>query len=107
MSSVLVSFGPSAVICRRFIDGMRSPAFIVMRVSLDLVAGWPSRLRRPVAVEYADAPGKGKPGRSAAFRPLPHGADRKSAVWGKSVSVRVDLGGRRTISKKNNTNRQI
>src|SRR3546814_20817088 len=28
------------------------------------------------------------------------GADRKSVVWGKSVSVRVDLGGRRLIKKK-------
>src|SRR3546814_18341787 len=27
-------------------------------------------------------------------------ADRKSVVWGKSVSVRVDLGGRRIIKKK-------
>src|SRR3546814_12578435 len=26
--------------------------------------------------------------------------DRKSVVWGKSVSVRVDLGGRRIIKKK-------
>src|SRR3546814_17068392 len=26
--------------------------------------------------------------------------DRKSVVWGKSVSVRVDLGGRRSITKK-------
>src|SRR3546814_17601584 len=31
--------------------------------------------------------------------------DRKSVVWGKSVAVRVDLGGRRCIKKKNNTNR--
>src|SRR3546814_19504210 len=30
-------------------------------------------------------------------------ADRKSGVVGKSVSVRVDLGGRRIIKKKNNT----
>src|SRR3546814_14200459 len=30
-------------------------------------------------------------------------ADRKSVVSGKSVSVRVDLGGRRTIKKKKNT----
>src|SRR3546814_14419881 len=30
--------------------------------------------------------------------------DRKSVVWGKSVSVRVDLGGRR-IFKKQNPNR--
>src|SRR3546814_12672419 len=29
--------------------------------------------------------------------------DRKSVVSGKSVSVRVDLGGRRIIKKKNNT----
>src|SRR3546814_12317827 len=29
--------------------------------------------------------------------------DRKSVVQGKSVSVRVDLGGRRIIKKKNNT----
>src|SRR3546814_17280668 len=28
------------------------------------------------------------------------GADRKSVVWGKSVSVRVALGGRRMIKKK-------
>src|SRR3546814_14228581 len=28
------------------------------------------------------------------------GGDRKSVVWGKSVSVRVDLGGRRIIKKK-------
>src|SRR3546814_14297852 len=28
--------------------------------------------------------------------------DRKSVVWGKSVSVRVDLGGRRIIKKINN-----
>src|SRR3546814_15399198 len=30
------------------------------------------------------------------------GIDRKSVVEGKSVSVRVDLGGRRIIKKKNN-----
>src|SRR3546814_17409772 len=28
------------------------------------------------------------------------GQDRKSVVWGKSVSVRVDIGGRRIIKKK-------
>src|SRR3546814_16009066 len=34
-----------------------------------------------------------------------HGlGDRKSVVEGKSVSVRVDLGGRRIIKKKKNTN---
>src|SRR3546814_16100678 len=31
-----------------------------------------------------------------------HRVDRKSVVSGKSVSVRVDLGGRRIIKKKNN-----
>src|SRR3546814_16872196 len=35
-------------------------------------------------------------------RRSPHKAntDRKRVVWGKRVSVRVDLGGRRTIKKK-------
>src|SRR3546814_17737727 len=28
--------------------------------------------------------------------------DRKSVVWGESVSVRVDLGGRRVLKKKKN-----
>src|SRR3546814_3955046 len=32
----------------------------------------------------------------------PRGRDRKSVVWGKRVSVRVALGGRRIIKKKNN-----
>src|SRR3546814_16429534 len=32
--------------------------------------------------------------------------DRKSVVTGKSVSVRVDLGGRRFIQKKKTTNRE-
>src|SRR3546814_18832296 len=31
------------------------------------------------------------------------GPARKSVVWGKSVSVRVDLGGRRIIKTKRNT----
>src|SRR3546814_17732778 len=31
--------------------------------------------------------------------------DRKSVVWGKSVSVRVDIGGRRIMKKKKNENR--
>src|SRR3546814_15841078 len=34
------------------------------------------------------------------------GEDRKSVVSGKSVSVRVDLGGRRIIKKKKNTTKQ-
>src|SRR3546814_16837451 len=40
---------------------------------------------------------------SVAFPVLPNrDRDRKSVVSGKSVSVRVDLGGRRSIKKKNN-----
>src|SRR3546814_11905629 len=35
------------------------------------------------------------------------GADRKSVVKGKSVSVRVDLGGRRIITKKRLTRHDI
>src|SRR3546814_15240882 len=31
---------------------------------------------------------------------ISYGQDRKSVVWGKSVSVRVDLGGHRIIKKK-------
>src|SRR3546814_19328106 len=34
---------------------------------------------------------------------FPPSIDRKSVVSGKSVSVRVDLGGRRSIKKKNTT----
>src|SRR3546814_10968330 len=33
--------------------------------------------------------------------------DRKSVVWGRSVSVRVDLGGRRIIKKKKHNNKKI
>src|SRR3546814_17436546 len=33
--------------------------------------------------------------------------DRKSVVWGTSVSVRVDLGGRRSIKKKKTRNSVI
>src|SRR3546814_15907630 len=39
--------------------------------------------------------------------PFTQGAlDRKSVVSGKSVSVRVDLGGRRIIKKKKNKNKR-
>src|SRR3546814_19360312 len=48
--------------------------------------------------------------RSGAFHPQaassPFAADRKSVVEGKSVSVRVDLGGRRIIKKKKKRERQ-
>src|SRR3546814_21111418 len=36
-----------------------------------------------------------------------HQQDRKSVVSGKSVSVRVDLGGRRILKKKNNSTNKL
>src|SRR3546814_16977876 len=36
----------------------------------------------------------------------PRFGDRKSVVWGKSVSVRVDLGGRRIIKNKKQSRRE-
>src|SRR3546814_14280916 len=39
--------------------------------------------------------------------PLVMVKDRKSVVSGKSVSVRVDLGGRSIIHKKNKENKQV
>src|SRR3546814_18356483 len=36
----------------------------------------------------------------SASRTVTSSLDRKSVVWGKSVSVRVDLGGRRIIKKR-------
>src|SRR3546814_16752027 len=39
-------------------------------------------------------------GTEVSERPLIAVGDRKGVVWGKSVSVRVDIGGRRIIKKK-------
>src|SRR3546814_16689790 len=47
--------------------------------------------------------GKDVPGRRCSL----YGIDRTSVVSGKSGSVRVDLGGRRIIHKKNNKNTKI
>src|SRR3546814_12580057 len=41
------------------------------------------------------------------LRALRRRADRKSVVEGKSVSVRVDVGGRRIIKKKKNTRQRL
>src|SRR3546814_13652264 len=43
---------------------------------------------------------RGKTEQADRPKQAPHAADRKSVVEGKSVSVRADLGGRRTIKKK-------
>src|SRR3546814_11495302 len=45
-------------------------------------------------------------GRIVILSPTPVAEDRKSVVEGKSVSVRVDLGGRRIIKKKKNNIKQ-
>src|SRR3546814_19831985 len=49
----------------------------------------------PVLPAVHEVPRRGTGSRS-------QGADRKSVVKGKRVSVRVDLGGRRILKKKNN-----
>src|SRR3546814_19927270 len=53
------------------------------------------------AAQFADRDDVGTD--AGASHPLQDG-DRKSVVEGKSVSVRVDLGGRRIIKKKNKNN---
>src|SRR3546814_18122415 len=52
----------------------------------------------PQGIEHGHVVGKQRLGRADA-RPRA-GQDRKSVVTGQSVSVRVDLGGRRFIKKK-------
>src|SRR3546814_15998303 len=44
--------------------------------------------------------------RAAAQREPPPSLDRKSVVEGKSVAVRVDVGGARIIKKKKNTKKE-
>src|SRR3546814_17456492 len=48
-------------------------------------------------------PAKSEKPASVSQPPPPVPEDRQSVVSGKSVSVRVDLGGRRLLKKKNNT----
>src|SRR3546814_16711847 len=62
---------------------------------LPRTAAGPRRPRRQPGASPATVP-----------RPLPH-ADRKSVVEGKSVSERLDLGGRRIIKKKNKNNTRM
>src|SRR3546814_12382900 len=50
---------------------------------------------------------RGAPERLGPARREAAGEDRKSVVEGKSVSVRVDLGGRRIIKTKNTVTRSI
>src|SRR3546814_14407132 len=53
---------------------------------------WRAQRRAAQPAQRLPRPGLGDPCR--------HGRDRESVVSGKSVSVRVDLGGRRIITKK-------
>src|SRR3546814_16349507 len=57
-----------------------------------------------VRAHEADAPGSGDAEHLGLQRRTRLALDRKSVVSGKSVSVRVDLGGRRIIKKKNTQN---
>src|SRR3546814_11781929 len=60
------------------------------------------RLRTPVKGPVATAPSSQHIIKKACPTPPPLGyGDRKRAAEGKSVSVRVDLGSRRSINKKN------
>src|SRR3546814_14970174 len=61
------------------------------------------RHRRPIAPAQPDAVGDAV--RAAHALAALCRLDRKSVVEGKSVSVRVDLGGSRIIKKKKNTNK--
>src|SRR3546814_20951007 len=57
-----------------------------------------SQSRRRPSLFVGDRRGPRAAGEQVAAR---EHADRKSVVWGRSVSVGVDLGGRRSIKKKN------
>src|SRR3546814_19413788 len=93
-------FGPVLYIEIRPQTGMRPNGFISASAA--------SRVGPPTFSKYTPTPsGQAafRSSRSVAERWLTQ--DRKSVVKGKSVSVRVDLGGSRLIQKKNNTNKNI
>src|SRR3546814_12447343 len=58
---------------------------------------------RPVNRGSTGVVGSSNPGRLPVSEPK---KDRKSVVEGKSVSVRVDIGGRRSIKKKHQINKE-
>src|SRR3546814_12366160 len=69
-----------------------------------LVQAWPVTIFPEGTTSGADELLAFKASLLAALEPPPPGViDRKSVVSGKSVSVRVDLGGRRIIKKKTKT----
>src|SRR3546814_20270020 len=65
------------------------------RAGLPLGANVPRQRPSADASSFISPPGAVPPASN-----LHRGSDRKSVVSGKSVSVRVDLGGRRSIKKK-------
>src|SRR3546814_15571831 len=75
---------------RRHLVGLGVPAR-ALQAALARCAG---RRHRP------SPPPRGSPAPPRDAPPECARRDRKSVVWGKSVSVRVDLGGRRSIKKK-------
>src|SRR3546814_17052307 len=76
-------------------------------LSAAILIGWnfiadkyfPTPAKPDVTTTVAGAAGAG-PAAQPAGVPAAGSADRKSVVEGKSVSVRVDLGGRRTLKTK-------
>src|SRR3546814_19404617 len=81
-------------------EGLASagPFFVAqsVRVRARPAPVWPA-----AAVASRPAPRSAPALRPARARPIFASRDRKSVVEGKSVSVRVDLGGRRILKKKN------
>src|SRR3546814_14232996 len=105
-SSDLQRLGAVAVACQRHptvVGTRRTPGdHLDQAVAIGLFAGEPDRTRQV----------DGHPGAGVGFFGIkPQGrvvaTDRKSVVLGKSVSVRVDLGGRRILTKKKNDTIQV
>src|SRR3546814_15072906 len=97
-----------------FVEGTGDVEYFRIAAQLELAAGGPNLLGDEFAIVAAGEKDKGGVDglrrQMTTFHALsstylkPNGAkeyrlDRKSVVWGKSVSVRVDLGGRRIIKK--------
>src|SRR3546814_11255775 len=98
----------SADVCSSDRVDQVDPAFVVIDAAgragdraADLVAD-----RHATERAVRDAVGGGAGDRAAVhqLRRSTHIGDRKSVAEGKSVSVRVDLGGRRSLKKKKNLN---
>src|SRR3546814_16853631 len=78
---------------------------VIQHVDTGLQAGLAAADRPRVRIDSATV-GMGGIDRHLDFLER-HRRDRKSVVSGKSVSVRVDLGGRRILTKKSKKNQQL